>query len=155
MNATLRRTLSPARHPCGGLRVRIAGEACVLRTSGALWVIGHNTLIAADLHLEKGSAYAARGQMLPPYDSAATLQRLEAEIAALDPARVVLLGDSFHDARAIGRMALDDRARLDRPRPRRAPTLFRDGRGEGHPACLRGLHRRAECARSGDFRVVP
>ena len=114
MNATLRRTLSPSRHPCGGLRVRIAGEACVLRTSGALWVIGHNTLIAADLHLEKGSAYAARGQMLPPYDSAATLQRLEAEITALDPARVVLLGDSFHDARAIGRMALDDRARLDR-----------------------------------------
>ena len=66
MNAALRQTLSPARHPCGGLQVRIAGEACVLRTSGALWVIGHNTLIAADLHLEKGSAYAAGGQMLPP-----------------------------------------------------------------------------------------
>ncbi len=114
MNAALRQTLSPARHPCGGLRVRIMGEACVLRTSGALWVIAHNTLIAADLHLEKGSAYAARGQMLPPYDSAATLTRLEAEIAALDPARVVLLGDSFHDTRAIGRMAPDDRAQLDR-----------------------------------------
>ena len=107
MNAALRRTLSPARHPCGGLRVRIMGEACVLRTSGALWVIAHNTLIAADLHLEKGSAYAAGGQMLPPYDSAATLTRLEVEIAALDPARVVLLGDSFHDTRAIGRMAPD------------------------------------------------
>ena len=71
-------------------------------------------LVAGDLHLEKGSAFAARGQMLPPYDSRATLDRLEAEIAELAPARVVLLGDSFHDSRSIGRMATDDRARLDR-----------------------------------------
>lgn len=114
MNAALRQSLSPARCPSGGLRVSIEGEACVLRCSGALWVINHRTLIAADLHLEKGSAFAARGQMLPPYDSRATLDRLEAEIDAVSPATVVLLGDSFHDARSIGRMAADDRARLDR-----------------------------------------
>lgn len=114
MNADLKYALSPGRHSCGGLAVRIMDEACVLRCSGALWVTAHRTLIAADLHLEKGSAYAARGQMLPPYDSVATLDRLESEIAALDPARVVLLGDSFHDRAAIGRMAADDRARLDR-----------------------------------------
>lgn len=114
MNAALRQTLSPARHPCGGLRVHIEGEPCVLRCSGALWVLNHRTLIAADLHLEKGSAFAARGQMLPPYDSRATLDRLEAEIDALQPKAVVLLGDSFHDAKSIGRMAADDRARLDR-----------------------------------------
>jgi len=114
MNAALKQTLSPMRRPCGGLYVRIEGEACVLRCSGALWVIAHRTLIAGDLHLEKGSAFAARGQMLPPYDSRATLDRLEAEIDALDPACVVLLGDSFHDARSIGRMAPADRARLDR-----------------------------------------
>lgn len=114
MNAALRRALSPARHPCGGLRVHIEGEPCVLRCSGALWVLNHRTLIAADLHLEKGSAFAARGQMLPPYDSRATLDRLETEIDALQPAAVVLLGDSFHDAKSVGRMAADDRARLDR-----------------------------------------
>ncbi|WP_332640663.1 ligase-associated DNA damage response endonuclease PdeM [Brevundimonas sp.] len=114
MNAALRQALSPARHPCGGLRVHIAGEPCVLRCSGALWVLNHRTLIAADLHLEKGSAFAARGQMLPPYDSRATLDRLEAEIDALQPAAVVLLGDSFHDAKSMDRMAADDRARLDR-----------------------------------------
>lgn len=113
MNAALRQTLSPARHPCGGLRVHIEGEPCVLRCSGALWVLNHRTLIAADLHLEKGSAFAARGQMLPPYDSRATLDRLEAEIDALQPAAVVLLGDSFHDAKSIGRMAEADRDRLD------------------------------------------
>jgi DNA ligase-associated metallophosphoesterase len=114
MNAALRQTLSPARKPCGSLRVQIAGEACVLRCSGALWLPAYRALVAADLHLEKGSAFATRGQMLPPYDSRATLDRLEAEIADLDPALVVLLGDSFHDTRAIGRMAGDDRDRLDR-----------------------------------------
>ncbi len=114
MNAALRTLLSPARCPSGGLRVSIEGEPCVLRCSGALWVLNHRTLIAADLHLEKGSAFAARGQMLPPYDSRATLDRLEAEIDALQPAAVVLLGDSFHDSKSVARMAPDDRARLDR-----------------------------------------
>jgi DNA ligase-associated metallophosphoesterase len=114
MNAALKATLAPARRPCGSLSVRVTGELCVLRCSGALWLPTHQTLVAADLHLEKGSAFAARGQMLPPYDSRATLARLEAEIADLAPARVVLLGDSFHDSRSIGRMAADDRAVLDR-----------------------------------------
>lgn len=114
MNAALRETLTPFRHPCGGLKVRVSGEACVLRCSGALWVPGHRTLIASDLHLEKGSAFAVRGQMLPPYDSPATLAKLEAEIETLDPAAVVLLGDSFHDAKAVDRLATDDLARLTR-----------------------------------------
>lgn len=113
MNAALRETLSPMRRPCGSLRLSVMGETCVLRCSGALWLPDHSALVAGDLHLEKGSAFAARGQMLPPYDSRATLDRLAAEIADLKPRRVVLLGDSFHDSRAIGRMASDDRARLD------------------------------------------
>ena len=114
MNLALKNLLSPARCPSGGLRVHIEGEPCVLRCSGALWVINHRALVAADLHLEKGSAFAARGQMLPPYDSRATLDRLEAEIDALSPSAVVLLGDSFHDSRSVGRMAADDKARLER-----------------------------------------
>lgn len=119
MNAALRETLSPARRACGSLSVRVAGELCVLRCSGALWLPRHGALVAGDLHLEKGSAYAARGQMLPPYDSRATLDRLEAEIAELAPAQVILLGDSFHDGRSIGRMATDDRTRLGRMAERR------------------------------------
>lgn len=112
MNAALRQSL--ARRTCGSLVVAVAGETCVLRCSGALWLPAYRTLLAADLHLEKGSAFAVRGQMLPPYDSRATLDRLEAEIDELRPARIVLLGDSFHDARAVARMAADDRGRLDR-----------------------------------------
>jgi len=111
VNAALRETLSPYRHPCGGLKLTVNGEACVLRCSGALWLPGRLALIASDLHLEKGSAFAARGQMLPPYDSPATLARLEAEIEALDPRTVVLLGDSFHDSKAVSRM---DGAQLTR-----------------------------------------
>ena len=113
MNDALRQTLSPTRSACTGIRVRINGEACVLRCSGALWVVEHRTLIASDLHLEKGSAFAARGQLLPPYDSPATITKLEAEVEALDPVGVVLLGDSFHDTKAIGRMTADDRTRID------------------------------------------
>jgi len=107
-------TLTPSRSPCGALLATIAGETCLLRCSGAMYVVAHDVLIVADLHLEKGSSFAVRGQMLPPYDSAATLARLEDEVAELNPARVVLLGDSFHDRRSIPRMAEADRARLER-----------------------------------------
>src|SRR5690606_15631412 len=100
MHAALRQAPSPARCASGGLRVFIAGEPCVLRCSGAMWAPDHSTLIVADLHFEKGSSYARRGQMLPPYDTAATLERLAAEIAALEPRTVILLGDSLHDPEA-------------------------------------------------------
>ena len=98
--------------PCGALWVRLNGRPAQLRVSGALWLEAERTLVAADLHLEKGSAYAARGQLLPPYDTPATLSRLEAEARALSPARIVLLGDSFHDARGADRMASRDHARI-------------------------------------------
>jgi len=97
---------------CGGLRTRVRGADVVMRCSGALWVAAHGCLIVADLHLEKGSSYAARGQMLPPYDTRETLRRLEAEIAALSPAMVILLGDTFHDRKSEGRLAADDAQRL-------------------------------------------
>ena len=94
--------------PCGGLRLWLHGEAVVLRASGGLWSPGHETLVVADLHLEKGSAYAARGQMLPPYDTRETLRRLGLEVAALRPRRVILLGDTFHDRGSEDRLAPDD-----------------------------------------------
>ena len=66
------------------------------------------TLVCADLHLEKGSAYAARGQLLPPYDTRETLRRLAADAALLHPARIVLLGDTLHDMGAHGRIGDSD-----------------------------------------------
>jgi DNA ligase-associated metallophosphoesterase len=92
--------------PWGGGAFELAGTEVVLRPSGALWVPCERLLAAADLHLEKGSAYAARGQMLPPYDTTETLARLAAECALLRPRTVVLLGDALHDAGAEARLPL-------------------------------------------------
>lgn len=97
---------------CGGLRMQVRTAEVVMRCSGALWLPAAATLVVADLHLEKGSSYAARGQMLPPYDTRETLARLAAEVAALAPATVVLLGDTFHDRKAEDRLAGDDGERL-------------------------------------------
>ena len=71
---------------------------------GAAWWPEERTLVVADMHFEKGSAYASRGQMLPPYDSAATLARLGAIVVRHRPARLIALGDSFHDIGAGARM---------------------------------------------------
>ncbi|NBC33072.1 MAG: ligase-associated DNA damage response endonuclease PdeM [Alphaproteobacteria bacterium] len=83
-----------------------------LDPSGALWWPARQVLAVADLHLEKGSGFAARGRLLPPYDTAATLARLAALVARYRPATVVCVGDSFHDGRAAGRLAPADGARL-------------------------------------------
>ena len=114
MNAV---TPLPARYAfvandCGGLRLAVCGTPVVMRCSGALWLEAERTLVVADLHLEKGSSYAARGQMLPPYDTRETLRRLEAEVVALAPAAVILLGDTFHDRFSEDRLAADDADRL-------------------------------------------
>ena len=76
--------------------------------SGALWIEAERTLVCADLHLEKGSAYAARGQLLPPYDTRETLLRLLHDVNAVEPARIVFLGDTLHDAGAHARIAPAD-----------------------------------------------
>ena len=68
--------------------------------------------MVSDLHLEKGSSFASRGVLLPPYDTAATLGRLAAVIARHDPRMVIALGDSFHDRTAHDRLSAADRDAL-------------------------------------------
>jgi DNA ligase-associated metallophosphoesterase len=97
---------------CGSARLTVAGEAVTLRPSGALWLEAANTLVIADVHFEKGSAFARRGQMLPPYDTREALRRLDAEIRDTGVSTIVFLGDAFHDGWAEERLADDDRARL-------------------------------------------
>lgn len=86
----------------------VAGVSLVADSAGALWHEESGLLAVADLHFEKGSAFAMRRQMLPPYDTAATLARLAALIVRYRPRAVVALGDSFHDARAGERMSAND-----------------------------------------------
>lgn len=99
--------------PCGSARISVAGETVILRPSGALWLEDVTTLVVADVHFEKGSAYAARGQMLPPFDTRETLRRLEIEVRATAARRLVFLGDAFHDGEAEARLADEDRAALE------------------------------------------
>jgi DNA ligase-associated metallophosphoesterase len=101
-----------AAHPTGALRLDMAGAEALCRPAGALWLEAWRALIVADLHLEKGSSYAARGQMLPPYDTRDTLSRLETEVAALAPRMLIFLGDTFHDGDGEARLAPDDLRRL-------------------------------------------
>ncbi|MBB5753381.1 ligase-associated DNA damage response endonuclease PdeM [Prosthecomicrobium pneumaticum] len=91
---------------------RLAGVALSLLAEGALWWAAERTLIVADLHLEKGSSFARRGMLLPPYDTGATLARLAALAVRLEPARIIALGDSFHDRRGAERLAAADRETL-------------------------------------------
>lgn len=85
-------------------QLSLCGKALVADASGALYWPGERALIVADLHLEKGSSFAARGVMLPPYDTRQTLQRLAEVIDRFDPQRVIALGDSLHDQGAADRI---------------------------------------------------
>jgi len=74
-----------------------AGHAFLASPEGALQWPAEEALLVADLHLEKASWFARFGQMLPPYDSLATLSALEREIGQTGVRRLYCLGDSFHD----------------------------------------------------------
>jgi len=89
-----------------------AGHRWQALPQGALFWQERQALIVADLHFEKASAYAARGQMLPPYDSQATLEALEALVALTAPREIWCLGDSFHDTAAGSRMDAQTRLRI-------------------------------------------
>ena len=92
--------------------IHLAGERLLLDPAGALFWPGQRLLAVADLHLEKGSAAAARGALLPPWDTRATLDRLALLLRRFRPETVVALGDSFHDVGGSARLAAGDAARL-------------------------------------------
>src|SRR4051794_15955748 len=100
---------SVARQSDSAGTVTIAGVTMVADLSGALFWEAERLLVVSDLHLEKGSSFARRGVLLPPYDTAATLSRLAAVIARHDPRTVIALGDSFHDRDAHERLSEPDR----------------------------------------------
>lgn len=80
-----------------GAALPFAGQELVLTPGNALYWPRERALLVADLHLEKGSWFAKAGQMLPPYDSRDTLERLAAAVRATGARRVITLGDNFHD----------------------------------------------------------
>jgi len=89
--------------------VTVSGRVMVADQSGSLYWPSENALIIADMHLEKGSHYATKGQMLPPYDTHTTLLALAKAIDNYDADNIIALGDSFHDAQGPSRMTQKDR----------------------------------------------
>jgi len=98
--------------PSSTSEIGIAGVALVADCEGALYWPHEGLLAVADLHLEKGSSFAARGVLLPPYDTAATLARIARLVVRYAPRALVALGDSFHDGDGPARVAASDRESL-------------------------------------------
>jgi DNA ligase-associated metallophosphoesterase len=89
--------------------ITVADITLLADLSGALYWQEERLLVVSDLHLEKGSSFALRGILLPPFDTAATLAKLAAVVAQFDPRTVIALGDSFHDRDAHERLDGGDR----------------------------------------------
>ncbi len=90
----------------------VNGVELVTDSEGVAYWPAEQALLVADLHFEKGSSFARRGMMLPPYDTTITLSRLAATIVRWQPKRVMALGDSFHDRQAALRLSPDAREKL-------------------------------------------
>lgn len=90
----------------------LGGERAICDPRGVLFFPELHLLVVSDLHLEKGSSLARRGVMLPPYDTAQTLLRLQVIIAEYRPKMVISLGDSFHDGEGAARLPDPFRERL-------------------------------------------
>jgi DNA ligase-associated metallophosphoesterase len=93
--------------------IHLAGERLMLDPAGALFWPATGLLAVSDLHLEKGSSYARRGQLLPPWDTHATLDRLGLLLRRYQPRHVIALGDSFHDEDGASRLPTGELTRLN------------------------------------------
>jgi hypothetical protein len=114
-----------------------AGHDLTPLPQGALFWAARRALLVADLHLEKASWFARFGQMLPPYDSFATLADLTALVAATGAREVWCLGDSFHDSGGCERL------------PEAAQAMLRALTGSTHWTWITGNHDRHYVDRCG------
>lgn len=89
--------------------ISVSGQHMIADQSGALYWPGEGLLVVGDMHLEKGSHFAERGQLLPPYDTRETLVALAAAIDKFEADAVIALGDSFHDAQGPSRLSEENR----------------------------------------------
>ncbi len=126
-----------ARAPTASLEV--AGVTLLADLSGALFWKEQSLLVVSDLHLEKGSSFAARGVLLPPYDTVATLDRLASAITRHDPRTVIALGDSFHDRTAHQRLSAPDREALGAMQVRRDWIWISGNHDPALPSDLGGI----------------
>jgi DNA ligase-associated metallophosphoesterase len=110
------------------VRFSFCGRELTALPQGALFWPARRALLVADLHLEKASWFARLGQLLPPYDSIATLSDLTALAASCGAAEIWCLGDSFHDRHGCDRL------------PERARDLLTDLTGSTRWTWITGNH---------------
>ena len=92
--------------------VSICGKSFRADYSGAHSWPSEDALVVADLHLQKGSSFAAKAIKLPPYDTRETLNRLAEAMDRFNPQTIIALGDSLHDAAGASRLTAEDRESL-------------------------------------------
>ncbi|MGE0008595.1 MAG: ligase-associated DNA damage response endonuclease PdeM [Parvibaculaceae bacterium] len=126
-------------------RIELGGLDLLPDLAGALHVPAFDAVLVADLHLEKASSLARRGVHLPPYDTRATLELLSFSLAAARPKRLILLGDSFHDAEAHLRIDPSDIAELARL-TRGIDIIWLAGNHDPSPPATLGGHHAEEIA---------
>lgn len=120
------------------LILRFGSETFEPLTSGALYWASERTLLVADLHLEKFASYARTGQLLPPYDTALTLARLETDLIVTGAQTVISLGDSFHRDTAADGLSDESRTRLY-GLLERADWIWLSGNHDPSPHALGGV----------------
>ncbi|WP_374642579.1 ligase-associated DNA damage response endonuclease PdeM [Tabrizicola sp.] len=77
------------------------GQTLHLLPFGGLYWPARKTLTVSDLHLGKSDRLARRGgSLLPPYETQATLEKLDRDLEATGAETVICLGDSFDDLAA-------------------------------------------------------
>ncbi len=119
----------------------LAGETLHALPSGALYWPAQALLCVSDLHFGKSERLARRGgALLPPYETRATLEKLESDIDRTAPARVICLGDSFDDLAAADGLADEARLRLARLMAGRDWTWI-EGNHDAGPVDIGGTHR--------------
>lgn len=134
MSGAMRDSATFHEFPFGGTRLR------ALPSGGLFWP-KENLLVVSDLHLGKSERLARRGgSLLPPYETAETLSKLDADLDATAPARVICLGDSFDDLAAVD--ALEDRTRLWLARQMAGRDwIWIEGNHDAGPVQIGGTHR--------------
>jgi DNA ligase-associated metallophosphoesterase len=119
----------------------LSGETLHALPSGALHWPARRLLCVSDLHFGKSERLARRGgALLPPYETRATLEKLESDIDRTAPAQVICLGDSFDDLAAADGLEEEARLRLARMMAGRDWTWI-EGNHDAGPVDIGGSHR--------------